>query len=126
MKQKAEQVIRAHKDCMADNFYTIRNGRVCIPVKKDCKLKISGSVIDKSSTGSTLFMEPTSVAKCYEELQMLKIAEENEVYRILYTLTAMVAEAAPVITENVTMIEKLDFIFFLRICLHFPRISQMC
>ena len=111
MKQKAEQVIRANKDCMADNFYTIRNGRVCIPVKKDCKLRISGSVIDKSSTGSTLFMEPSSVAKCYEELQMLKITEENEVYRILYTLTAMVADAAARIREDVSMIEKLDFIF---------------
>lgn len=111
MKQKAEQIMRSHKDCMADSFCTIRNGRVCLPVKRECKLKISGSVIDKSSTGSTLFMEPSGVAKYYEELQILKIAEENEVYRILYTLTALVAEAAPVMEENLKMMEKLDFIF---------------
>ena len=111
MKQKAEQIMRSHKDCMADSFCTIRNGRVCLPVKRECKLKISGSVIDKSSTGSTLFMEPSGVAKYYEELQILKIAEENEVYRILYTLTALVVEAAPVMEENLKMMEKLDFIF---------------
>ena len=111
MKQKAEAVMRAHKDCMADSFCTYRNGRLCIPVKKDCKLKISGSVIDKSATGSTLFMEPTTVAKHYEELQLLRIDEENEIFRILYTLTAMVQDNIYLIRQNVEMMEKLDFIF---------------
>ncbi len=110
MKMKAEQVLRSNKECMADNFCTFRNGRVCVPVKKEYKLKISGSVIDKSSTGNTLFIEPTSVAKYFDELQMLKIGEENEVYRILYTLTAMVAASVDVLHENITTIEKLDFI----------------
>lgn len=111
MKQKAEQIMRAHRDCMADSYYTLRNGRVCLPVKRECRLKIPGSVIDKSSTGSTLFVEPTGVMKYYEEQQLLKISEENEVYRILYTLTAMVASAAPGLFENLELIEKLDFIF---------------
>ena len=111
MKEKADQIMRANKACMADNYSTLRNGRLCIPVKKEFKLKIAGSVIDKSATGSTVFIEPTGVAKYYEELQLLKIDEENEVYRILYTLTAMVADCVPVMEENVSRIEKLDFIF---------------
>lgn len=111
MKQKAEQILRANKDCMADNYCTFRNGRICLPVKKDYKFKISGSVLDKSSTGSTLFIEPSGVAKYYEELQMLKISEENEVYNILYTLSALVMASAPVLQEDLTMVEKLDFIF---------------
>lgn len=111
MKRKAEQIMRANKECLADNFSTYRNGRLCIPIKKEYKFKISGSTIDKSSTGNTLFVEPTSVAKYYEEIQLLKIDEENEIYRILYTLTAMVADAAFEMNENVAMIEKLDLIF---------------
>lgn len=111
MKQKAEHILRSYKDCMTDSYCTLRNGRVCLPVKKEYKLKISGSVIDKSSTGSTLFIEPASVAKYYEELQLLKIEEENEVHRILYTLSSIVAESIPILDENLTMIEKLDFIF---------------
>ena len=111
MKQKAEQVMRANKECMADSYCTTRNGRICVPVKKEYKFKISGSVVDKSATGNTFFIEPVGVAKYYEELQLLRINEENEVYRILYTLTAMVAEAVPVINENIRMMEKLDFIF---------------
>lgn len=110
MKQKAEQIMRSHKECMADHYCTLRNGRICVPVKKEYRYKIPGSVIDKSATGNTLFMEPTGVARYYEELQLLKIGEENEVYRILYTLTAMVEESADTMYENISMIEKLDFI----------------
>ena len=111
MKQKAEQVLRNNRECMADTFYTIRNGHVCVPVKKEYRFRVPGSVVDRSSTGSTCFVEPEGVAKLFEELQLKRIDEENEVYRILYTLTAMVADALPVLEENVRMIEKLDFIF---------------
>ena len=111
MKQKAEQILRSNKECMTDNYCTFRNGRICLPVKSDCKFKISGSVIDKSATGSTFFIEPSGVAKYFEELQLLKISEENEVYRILYTLSAFVLSYAPVLYENLILIEKLDFIF---------------
>ena len=56
-------------------------------------------------------MEPAGVAKYYEELQLLKIEEENEVYRILYTLSAVVLASAPALRENLERMEKLDFIF---------------
>lgn len=79
--------------------------------EKEYKYKIPGSVIDKSSTGSTYFVEPVGVAKYFEELQMLQIEEENEVYQILYTLTAMVADAVGSLYENMKLMEKLDFIF---------------
>ena len=111
MTQKAESVIRSNRDCMADNFYTTRNGRICVPVKKEYRYKITGSVIDKSSTGNTLFVEPEGVLKLGEQLQLLRIDEENEVYRILYTLTALVSDCAEELTENIRLIEKLDYSF---------------
>ena len=111
MREKAEAVMRANKECMSDHFSTMRNGHVCIPVKKEYKFKISGILIDKSSTGSTLFIEPTASAKYYEELQELRIDEENEVRRILYELTALVAENRAAMETNIRMMEKLDFIF---------------
>lgn len=111
MKQKAEQIMRANRAYMTDNYYTLRNGRICLPVKREYKLKVSGSVVDQSSTGSTLFIEPVKVAELYEQLQLEKISEENEVYRILYTLTDMVAAIEPVLNENLALVEKMDYIF---------------
>lgn len=111
MIQKAESVIRTNGDYMADNFHTTRNGRICVPVKKEYRNKVQGSVIDKSSTGNTLFIEPEGVNRLSEKLQLLKIDEENEVYRILYTLTAMVSDRANELTDNMHLIEKLDYFF---------------
>ncbi len=111
MREKADAVMRAHKDCMSDSFSTLRNGRICVPVKKDCKFKIPGTVIDKSSTGATLFVEPTACGEYYAMLQSLRIDEENEVRRILYELTAEVDFHGAELKENMKYIEKLDYIF---------------
>ncbi len=111
MRAKADAVLRANKAYMSDSFSTLRNGRFCLPVRKECKSRIKGNVIDKSTTGSTVFIEPASVGKYYEELQVLRMLEENEERRILYSLTAMIADNAAAFEENITMIEKLDYIF---------------
>lgn len=111
MKERADNVMRIYKNCMSENFSTFRNGRLCVPVKKEYKHRVAGSVIDKSSTGNTLFIEPVSVAKYYEELQILIIDEENEVRRILYSLTAMISDNEEVMKQNIIIIEKLDYLF---------------
>ena len=111
MHEKADSILRSNKDCMSDSFTTIRSGHLCIPVKKEYKYKIDGSVIDKSATGNTLFIEPKAVVQLGEELQILQIDEQNEVYQILYTLTAMVADKREAMEQNIRMLQKLDFIF---------------
>ena len=111
MREKADQMIRNNKKYMSDSFSTFRNGHLCILVKKEYKYKIAGAVIDQSATGSTLFIEPSSVARYYEEAERLRIEEEEEILRILYTLTALVGAASEEIWQNVRTIERLDFAF---------------
>lgn len=111
MKEKAQQAMRAQSACMADQYCTVRSGHICIPVKKEFQCRVKGSVIDRSASGNTVFMEPAAVAKLQERVQVLELEEEQEVSRILYTLTAMVADEAAVLEENMRMAEKLDFIF---------------
>lgn len=90
MREKADAAIRGNKAYMADSFSTMRNGRMCIPVKAEFKNRIKGTVIGQSATGSTVFLEPASAARHAEALELLKIQEENEVLRILYVLTGLV------------------------------------
>ncbi len=110
-KNKAETILRVNKSYMTESFVVNRNGRICVPVKKEYKTKIQGSVIDKSTTGNTLFVEPAAVAKLQEELDLFRIEEDCEERRILYTLMNTIAEQEAVIRDNIRMIERLDFIF---------------
>lgn len=111
LRTKAETILRGNKKYFSDSYVTIRNGKVCLPVKKEYKPAVPGSVIDQSATGSTLFIEPSAISVLNGELESLRIEEENETRRILYTLTALVEEQLPVLTENMQVLEKLDFLF---------------
>ena len=111
MRGKAETVIRNNKTYMSESFSTIRNGRICVPVKKEYRLKVPGTVISQSSTGSTLFIEPSAVAKYADELELKRIEEENEIHNILYTLTGIVGDSIEQLQQNKKMVERLDFMF---------------
>ena len=111
IKSKAEGMLKNNKNYFSESFIANRNGHICLPVKKEYKLKVPGSVIDKSSTGATLFIEPTSISVMNAELALLKLDEENEVRKILYTLTGLIADNHEIFAENVRVISKLDFIF---------------
>lgn len=111
IKEKAESLLKSNKSAIAENFVVTRNGRICIPVKKDCKGKIKGSVVDQSATGATLFIEPEAVAKLQNELESLKIEEDTEERRILYTLLDQVVEKEEDFKENLHTLERLDFMF---------------
>lgn len=111
IKMKAEAIMKANKSFMAENFVVRRNGRVCIPIKKDYKGKIPGSVVDKSSTGATLFLEPAAIGELREEYDLLKIEEECEERRILYVLLELIAGNEAVFRENIRMIGRLDYMF---------------
>lgn len=109
--EKTEKVMRSNRAYLADSFVVSRNGRNCIPVKKEYKSKISGSVIDTSSTGATVFMEPSQTASLRETLDILKIEEDGEERRIIYTLMNLVADYEIELLENKRVIEILDFVF---------------
>jgi dsDNA-specific endonuclease/ATPase MutS2 len=94
-----------------EGYVATRNGHYVLPVKKEFKHMVSGSVLDISSSGSTYFIEPTAVAKLKEELSIQEITESNEERRILYVLSALVGENAFQVRLNMEAMETLDFIF---------------
>lgn len=111
IKAKLEQIIRNKKNMFMDDYVSTRNGHYVLPVKKEFKNQFSGVVLDASQTGSTYFMQPSSIMKLEDEMSLLKIDEENEIRKILYTLTALVHDNISSITMNMEAIGVLDFIF---------------
>lgn len=111
IKAKLDSLLRSKRTWFADSYVTMRNGRYTLPVKKEYKNQISGTVIDSSQSGGTYFIEPSAVGRLQDELSLLLIDEDNEVRKILYTLTALVEENMQSIALNMQAMELLDFIF---------------
>ena len=111
IREKAERTLKANQAYVNDNFVVKRNGRLCIPVKSEHKNKISGTVVDKSSTGATVFIEPKAVAELQEEYELFKIEEDTEERRILYSLMGQIADAEGSLRENIRIVVRLDFVF---------------
>ncbi len=111
IKRKLDELLRGRKSCFSDSTVSVRNGRYVLPVKKEFKHQISGTVIDISGTGGTYFIEPAAVAKLQEGVTTLKIEEDNEVRRVLYTLTALVDDCLPQLKINMEAMTALDVAF---------------
>ena len=111
IRLKLENMLSSSRSIFSESFVSNRNGHYTVPVKKEHKNKVPGTVIDASSTGATVFIEPSAISRLREELETLRIEEENEEKMILYTLSAMVADSAEAIRINLEYMEELDFIF---------------
>ncbi len=89
MKNKVEHVLKSSKyqKFIQEQVVSIRNGRYVIPVKKEYRKNIKGTVLDASASGSTVYIEPAEMTSVQDEINVLKIQEEAEEQRILMVLT---------------------------------------
>jgi DNA mismatch repair protein MutS2 len=113
IKEKLNHIITsgAHQKHLQDHIVTIRNNRYVVPVKLEYRQAIPGIVQDQSSTGATLYIEPASVVNLNNDLKMLDMEEEKEIYRILKELSNEVAMYAMVLKNNIEIMTDFDFIF---------------
>jgi len=111
VKEKLNHILKSRKQYLADGYITVRQGRHVLPVQRKFQAQFGGTVVEVSGKGSTVFMEPTAVEKHQTELTALNIEEDAEERRILYTLTAAVAEHSPMLRRNMEAMEILDVLF---------------
>lgn len=94
-----------------DAIITIRNDRFVIPVKDEAKNQISGSIIDVSASGSTVYIEPSIVFDLNNKINNIKIEENIEIEKILKNISLRFFPVASNIESVLAIIGKLDFIF---------------
>lgn len=85
--------------------------RYVIPIKASYKHEVNGVVLDTSSKGNTVFIEPDSVSKFSTELISLRAEESIEEYRILSYLTELIFDKIQEIRINIEVIANYDMIF---------------
>ena len=88
-----------------------RDDRYVIPIKASYKNEVDGVVLDASSKGTTVFIEPSSVSKYSLELISLKSEESIQEYKILSYLTELIYEKISNIKLNIEVISEYDMVF---------------
>ncbi len=113
VRDALERIIRSTtlKDYLQEAVITERNGRYVIPVKSEFRSKVPGIIHDQSSTGSTVFIEPTGVVDSENEIRRLEAREQHEIERILAELSATVNASALDISDNQDTLVMLDMLF---------------
>ncbi|MDQ0185219.1 endonuclease MutS2 [Cytobacillus sp. FSL R5-0569] len=100
-----------NKKYIQEFFISKKDDRYTIPIKASYKGQVPGAIIEVSSKGSTVFIEPQTVSKLSAELASLKVEEEMEEYRILATLSGMIVEELQKIKVNMELISEYDMVF---------------
>ena len=89
---------------------TVRDGRLVVPIATGLKRKIKGIVHDESSTGKTVFVEPTEVVEANNRIRELEAEERREVVRILVDFTKLVRPYVNEIIYAYLLLAEIDFI----------------
>lgn len=89
---------------------TVRDGRLVVPIAPGLKRKIKGIVYDESSTGKTVFVEPTEVVEANNRIRELEAEERREVVRILVDFTKLVRPYVNEIIYAYLLLAEIDFI----------------
>lgn len=111
IREQLQATVNSSGGMLRDNIVTMRNGRYCLPVKQEYKSTFPGMIHDQSSTGSTFFIEPMAIVKLNNELAELGMKEQDEIEKILASLSALAAPNTEDLQRNILLLAELDFIF---------------
>ncbi len=100
-----------NKKYIQEFFISKKDDRYTIPVKASYKNQVAGTIVEISSKGSTVFIEPNTVTKLNVELASLKAEEAMEEYQILATLSGMILEDIYNIKINMELVSQYDMVF---------------
>ena len=99
------------QDIVREDYLTLRDGRVVIPVKAEHKRHIRGFIHSESSTGQTVYIEPEQTLELNNEIITLSFAEKREIEKLLRELTRLIGTVSLQLKETLKIVSEIDSIF---------------
>lgn len=95
---------------LQDAVVSLRNGRYVVPVRAEYRGEVGGVIHDVSSTGATVFVEPTAVVEANARIMQLRAQEQEEITRILSAFSAKVGSLEPQFSYSYDAMLKIDLL----------------
>ena len=118
--RQTEDSIRTKLDAIIKNSTTnkfffffvvsLRNGRYVVPVRAEYRGEVGGVIHDVSSSGATVFVEPTAVVEANARIMQLRAQEQEEITRILSAFSAQVGSLEPQFSYSYDAMLKIDLL----------------
>lgn len=110
IRDKLDMIVRNQTTSryLQEAVVSLRNGRYVVPVKAEHRGDIGGVIHDVSSTGATIFVEPTAVVEANARIMQLRSQEQAEIERILVSFTGQVAGLEPMFTYSYEAMLDID------------------
>lgn len=110
MKRKLDSLMSRYKGIMQEHVVSKRGGRYVLPIKKEHRKAVSGSILDESASGQTVFIEPADMQGLQMELNHLQADEVREETKVLSDLTALVEQYQYELRTNADTVGIYDYI----------------
>lgn len=110
LRQRLQRILRkvSEDELVTEEYVTLREGRLVLPVKTEFKRKIPGIIHGESHSGGTVFLEPAEIFDMNNEIAELTFAERREVERILRVLTEELGQEADLFQNSLLRLQLLD------------------
>ncbi len=94
-----------------DNIVTQRDGRYVIPIKEGASPFVPGIVHGRSSSKSSIYLEPQETVGLNNDLELVSGEEKQEIFRIFKEYTEMILDHKNVLLKEIIYLQELDFFF---------------
>ncbi|MDR1650348.1 MAG: Smr/MutS family protein [Synergistaceae bacterium] len=98
---------------LQERVLSLRNGRHAVLVRQDAVPNFPGMVIDRSGSGSSVYMEPSALTALNNEHAAAALDESAEERRILHKLTELVMGRAGAIADAEGTLGQIDLFYAL-------------
>lgn len=105
---RMNRIQKKHAEFLQEEYITLRDGRLVLPVREFSVSKIPGIVHGQSASGATYFVEPMSVVDLNNQMQKLIAAEKREIVKILKRIAAQIRDDQQQLIANFHILNDLD------------------
>ena len=111
LHSKLNELITSKSSMLTEGLIATRGGHLCLPFKVEYKNSIKGIILDESSSGTTVYIEPSECQIIDAEIEALKAQEAKEIENILKEISLSINSSADEILDNLDSLKELDIIF---------------